>query len=103
MSEGRDRINLLEEKVHKTVEKLMSLHNENKTLKSKIASYQKKITELEDSIKNFKKEQSDIQQGIISALKYIDSIEDAVEEFKIDDVNRGEDDAVIVDTDFDKI
>jgi len=74
-----EQVKLLESKVIKAVDYVKKVTDENKTLKGKLDSYQKRIEELEVLVRQFKEEQSRIEDGILSALDRLNQFEDAVE------------------------
>lgn len=73
-----EQIRTLETKVHKAVNMLTAVQEENQLLRSKLGTYENRIEELEFMIEEFKEDQSEIEQGIISALNHLDHLEDAV-------------------------
>jgi len=74
-----EQVKLLESKVTKAIDYVKKVTEENKTLKDKLDSYQKRIGELEVLIQQFKDEQGRIEDGILSALDRLNQFEDAVE------------------------
>ncbi len=73
-----EQIQLLEEKVHQTVNRITALKEENSSLKEKLSTYSGRIEELEVLIDSFKQDQGKIEEGILSALKQLDTIEQSV-------------------------
>jgi chromosome segregation ATPase len=74
-----EQIKLLESKVSKTIEYVKKVTDENRQLKEKLDSYQKRIEELEGLVLQFKEDQSRIEDGILSALDRLNQFEDALE------------------------
>jgi len=74
-----EQVKLLESKVTRTIDHVIKVTDENKQLKGKLDSYQKRIDELEVLIQQFKHEQSRIEDGILSALDRLNQFEDALE------------------------
>ena len=74
-----EQVKLLESKVTGTIDYVKKVTQENKSLKGKLDSYQKRIEELEVLIKQFKDEQSRIEDSILSALDRLNQFEDALE------------------------
>ena len=74
-----EQVKLLESKVTRTIDYVKKVTDENKHLKGKLDSYQKRIDELEVLIQRFKEDQSRIEDGILSALDRLNQFEDALE------------------------
>jgi len=74
-----EQIKLLESKVSSTIDYVKTVTEENKRLKEKLDSYQKRIDDLEILILQFKEDQSQIEDGILSALDRLNKFEDAFE------------------------
>ena len=74
-----EQIKLLETKVSSTIDYVRKVTDENKQLKGRLDSYQKRIDELEALILQFKQDQSRIEDGILSALDRLNQFEDALE------------------------
>ena len=74
-----EQVRLLESKVTRAIDYVKIVTDENKTLKGKLDSYQKRIDELEVLILQFKEEQGRIEDGILSALDRLNQFEDALE------------------------
>jgi FtsZ-binding cell division protein ZapB len=74
-----EQIHLLETKVHKAVEHINLLSQENKALTSKLVHYQDRIDELEKLIESFRKDQGEIEKGIITALEELNRLEDGLD------------------------
>lgn len=73
-----EQIRSLEERVHTAVSRIRALSAENVTLKERLESYEKRISELETLISAFKSDQEEIEAGIIAALRHLDELEDTV-------------------------
>lgn len=74
-----EQIRLLDKKVHDAVSRIDGLKRENNSLKTKLESYQHRISELEKLIENFKKDQVEIEDGIKSALEELNKLEDGID------------------------
>ena len=74
-----EQVRLLESKVARTIDIVKNTTEENRQLKEKLDSYQKRIEELEVLVQNFKKDQDWIEDGILSALDRLNQFEDALE------------------------
>lgn len=72
-----EQIRQLDAKVHRAVEVIAKLREENTTLKDRLSEYQGRIEELEVLISNFKEDQSEIEHGITSALSQLAAIDDS--------------------------
>ena len=72
-----EQIRQLDARVHRAVELIGKLRDENNTLKNRLSEYQGRIEELEVLISNFKEDQSEIEHGITSALTQLATIEDS--------------------------
>jgi FtsZ-binding cell division protein ZapB len=72
-----EQIRQLDARVHRAVEVIAKLREENNTLKSRLSEYQGRIEELEVLISNFKEDQSEIEHGITKALSQLASIDDS--------------------------
>ncbi len=71
-----EQIRQLDARVHRAVELLAKLKEENANLKGKLSEYQGRIEELEVLISNFKEDQGAIEQGIANVLSELAAIED---------------------------
>lgn len=85
-----DQIRQLDARVHRAVEMIGKLREENSTLKNRLSEYQGRIEELEVLISNFKEDQSEIEHGITSALSQLASIDDSAKEAAPGNDHRGE-------------
>jgi chromosome segregation ATPase len=74
-----EQVKLLESKVTRTIEYVKKVTEENRKLKEKLDSYQKRTDDLEVLIQRFKEDQSKIEDGILSALDRLNQFEDALE------------------------
>lgn len=74
-----EQIKLLESKVSRTIDYVKTVTDENRQLKERLDSYQKRIGELEALVLQFKQDQSRIEEGILSALDRLNQFEDALE------------------------
>jgi len=74
-----EQIQKLDQKVQAAVRRITALSTENSSLKGKLESYQKRISELEVLIERFKKDQSEIESGILKALEQLDRLEDSID------------------------
>jgi chromosome segregation ATPase len=74
-----EQIKLLESKVSRTIDYVKKVTEENRQLKEKLDSYQKRIDDLEGLVLQFKQDQSRIEDGILSALDRLNQFEDALE------------------------
>lgn len=72
-----EQIHQLDSRVHRAIELIAKLREENYTLKNKLAEYQDRIEELEVLISNFKEDQSEIERGIASVLSDLDHLDEA--------------------------
>jgi chromosome segregation ATPase len=72
-----EQIRQLDARVHRAVELIGKLRDENNTLKNRLSEYQGRIEELEVLISNFKEDQSEIEHGITSALTQLATIDDS--------------------------
>lgn len=72
-----EQIRQLDARVHRAVELIGKLREENHTLKSRLSEYQGRIEELEVLISNFKEDQNEIEHGITSALSQLAAIDDS--------------------------
>ena len=72
-----EQIRQLDAKVHRAVDVIAKLREENTTLKDRLSEYQGRIEELEVLISNFKEDQSEIEHGITSALSQLAAIDDS--------------------------
>lgn len=79
MSDSRNQMSILQDRVRKIVEKMMALHNENKELKEQVLRYKDRIGDLESLIDEYQDEQDKIQEDIISTLKHIESLDELLE------------------------
>ncbi len=73
-----EQIKQLELKVHKAVELILSLKNENSLLNKKLEEYQKRIDELEVLISGFREDQTDIESGILDIITQLNRLEDDI-------------------------
>jgi hypothetical protein len=71
-----EQVKQLETRVAKAIDYVNTVTSENKLLKTKLDSYQKRIDELEVLIKRFKEDQTRIEEGIIAALDRLNQFED---------------------------
>jgi len=81
-----EQVQLLENKIAKTIEYVQrvnaqnaALSSERALLQSKLDSYQKRIDELEVHVMRFKEDQGRIEDGIIAALDRLSQFEEAFE------------------------
>ncbi|MDR3167368.1 MAG: cell division protein ZapB [Treponema sp.] len=74
-----EQVKLLESKVVKAIDFVKQVTEENKALKGKVDSYERRIDELEILIHQFKEDQGRIEDGILSALDRLNQFEDAIE------------------------
>ena len=74
-----EQVKLLESKVTNAIDYVKKVTEENSSLKGKLDSYQKRISELEVLIQQFREEQGRIEDGILSALDRLNQFEDALE------------------------
>ncbi len=72
-----EQIRQLDARVHRAVDVIAKLREENTTLKDRLSEYQGRIEELEVLISNFKEDQSEIEHGITSALSQLAAIDDS--------------------------
>jgi len=72
-----EQIRQLDARVHRAVELIGKLKEENTTLKNRLSEYQDRIEELEVLISNFKEDQSEIEQGIANVLTQLAAIDEA--------------------------
>lgn len=72
-----EQIRQLDARVHRAVELIDRLREENTTLKNRLSEYQRRIEELEVLISNFKEDQSEIENGITNALSQLAAIDDS--------------------------
>ncbi len=72
-----EQIRQLDARVHRAIELISKLREENYTLKNRLAEYQDRIEELEVLISNFKEDQSEIEQGIVSVISELDHLDEA--------------------------
>jgi chromosome segregation ATPase len=72
-----EQIRQLDARVHRAVEVIAKLREENTTLKDRLTEYQGRIEELEVLISNFKEDQSEIEHGITSALSQLAAIDES--------------------------
>ena len=72
-----EQIRQLDARVHRAVELIGKLRDENTTLKNRLSEYQGRIEELEVLISNFKEDQSAIEHGITNALSQLASIDES--------------------------
>ncbi len=72
-----EQIRQLDARVHRAVEVIGKLREENNTLKNRLSEYQGRIEELEVLISNFKEDQSEIEHGITSALSQLATIDES--------------------------
>ena len=72
-----EQIRQLDARVHRAVEVIARLREENTTLKDRLSEYQGRIEELEVLISNFKEDQSEIEHGITSALSQLAAIDES--------------------------
>ena len=75
-----EQIRQLDARVHRAVELIEKLREENNTLKNRLSEYQGRIEELEVLISNFKEDQSEIEHGITSALSQLAAIDDSAKQ-----------------------
>ncbi len=75
-----EQIRSLQERVHTAVSRIRTLSAENATLKERLESNEKRISELETLISAFKSDQEEIEAGIVAALRHLDELEDSVSE-----------------------
>ena len=73
-----EKVKLLESKVSRMIEYVRKVTEENKKLKEKLGSYEKRTSELEVMFQRFKEDQGRIADGILSALDLLNQFEDAV-------------------------
>jgi len=71
-----EQIRQLDARVHRAIELISKLREENYTLKNRLAEYQDRIEELEVLISNFKEDQSEIEQGIVSVISELDHLDE---------------------------
>lgn len=71
-----NQVQLLEQKVEQALNLIAKLREENKMLKSKLASSQQRLDELEGMVTSFKGEQEAIEKGILKILAELDRLED---------------------------
>ncbi len=72
-----DQIRQLDSRVHRAIELITKLREENYTLKNRLAEYQDRIEELEVLISNFKEDQGAIEQGIVAAITSLDRLDES--------------------------
>jgi len=72
------QIQLLENKIEKTLKKIISLQSENAELAKKCASYEKTNAELTQRLAVFEENQGAIEKGIVHALERLNSVENSV-------------------------
>jgi chromosome segregation ATPase len=70
-----EQVRLLDQKVNQAVELISSLKSENRMLKDKLESYQKKISELEVLLSGLKEDQSEVELGFRKALDTLSALE----------------------------
>lgn len=75
-----EQIRILENRIAKACDLIVTLKRENTALKRAVDSSQTKMQELERFINQFKNEQAAIESGILSALKKLDELEDDISE-----------------------
>ncbi|ORC34214.1 hypothetical protein B4O97_12940 [Marispirochaeta aestuarii] len=78
-----EQVRLLDQKVNQAVELISSLKSENRMLKDKLESYQKKISELEVLLSGLKEDQSEVEVGFRKALDTLSALEKAGENAEI--------------------
>ena len=71
-----NQVQLLEQKVEQALTLIDRLREENKILKTKLASSQQRLDELEDMVSSFKDEQEAIEKSILKVLAELDRLED---------------------------
>ena len=74
-----EQVKLLESKVSRMIEYVKKVNEENKKLKDKLDSYEKRTGELEVLFQRFKDDQGRIEDGILAALDLLNQFEDTVE------------------------
>jgi chromosome segregation ATPase len=74
-----EQVKLLDSKVARTIDYLKKVIDENRQLKEKLSSYQKRIDELDVLVAQFRQDQNRIEDGILSALDRLNQFEGAVE------------------------
>jgi chromosome segregation ATPase len=70
-----EQIRQLQDKVNRMVEHLSSLQQENTLLRSRIGSYETRISELEKLIDSFRSDQNEIEQGILLTITQLETYE----------------------------
>lgn len=75
-----EQVRALESRVEKAVALIASLHTENASLRTGLATADSRVAELEALVAEFQKDQARIEAGIIEALRKLDSFEDSVHE-----------------------
>ena len=71
-----EQIQSLNSKVQKALEVIVTLRDENVTLKGKLGNYETRIEELEVLVNSFSREQDDIESGILNILQQLDRLEE---------------------------
>lgn len=71
-----DQLRILQERVQSAVSRIRTLYEENKMLKRKLSSYEKRVADLEAHFSSVQEGQSEMEKGILSALDSLDQLED---------------------------
>ncbi|MBI9103407.1 MAG: hypothetical protein JEY99_13400 [Spirochaetales bacterium] len=71
-----EQIQKLNIKVQNALDVIVSLREENVTLREKLSGYEKRMEELEVLVNSFSRDQDDIETGILNILQQLDKLED---------------------------
>ncbi len=71
-----EQIQSLNIKVQKALDVIVTLREENGTLRAKLSDYEKRMEELEVLVKSFSNDQDDIENGILDILQQLDKLEE---------------------------
>ena len=73
-----EQIRILNAKVQKALEVISQLRTENKTLRSRLGDYEKRMGELETLVSSFNTDQNEIENGILGILSQLDRLEEEI-------------------------
>ncbi len=71
-----EQIQSLNIKVQKALDVIVTLREENGTLRTKLSDYEKRMEELEVLVNSFSNDQDDIENGILDILQQLDKLEE---------------------------
>jgi len=73
-----EQIRILNAKVQKALEVISQLRTENKTLRSRLGDYEKRMGELETLVSSYNTDQNEIENGILGILSQLDRLEEEI-------------------------